>query len=506
MVLFHATIFQELFNVSKTIGCCVENSKLRVVHKSLILDAVKEGEDSSSEDFSSEDSSSEETYLEEVLGALKEKYKKRENRVKKFAGWVWSKIQCKTEETNEDPIEAEKEDEKEKILTEIKNLEEAHIVFSKKFGEEKRDSPNKVLIKEMEGIKEKITDVKEEIGGEKTTKLPEWDKPNEEGNTPLHLSVASSNRSATFLLLDCGANTNIQDSQGRTALHLACEKNDIDQATMLVANKAKMIPDKQNETPAMENLLNNIQEAAKVKELMLEVYKSKDKVKFFKKMFDEKRVLFQFVEQPEMLASILEREELDPDVEEFINIQEPSERLKTVIHLAVDRRCYDSTSVLLNAGNYQFNMDGAGLLPELEGLLNHDEATKITESIVRGALQKTRIKTLKTQDLHKEYLSREDKDGQTLLSRLNLSLTILSEVVRLPVDKGLKFSIVNNEVPEALLLWFKTESAGKTAKEESAIVRNLLEEKGVVVRGRSEESELMQAIQRWNEKNKQLCE
>ena len=274
---------------------------------------------------------------------------------------------------------------------------------------------------------------------------------------------------------------------------------------MLVANKAKMIPDKQNETPAMENLLNNIQEAAKVKELMLEVYKSKDKVKFFKKMFDEKRVLFQFVEQPEMLASILEREELDPDVEEFINIQEPSERLKTVIHLAVDRRCYDSTSVLLNAGNYQFNMDGAGLLPELEGLLNHDEATKITESIVRGALQKTRMKTLKTQDLHKEYLSREDKDGKTLLSRLNLSLTILSEVVRLPT-KGLKFSIVNKEVPEALLAWSKAEFAGKATKEESAKVQKLLEEKGVVVRGRSDESELMQAIERWNDKNKQLCE
>ena len=63
MVSFHATIFQELFNVSKTIGCCVENSKLRVVHKSLILDAVKEGE---------------ETFLKEVLVALKEKYKKRE--------------------------------------------------------------------------------------------------------------------------------------------------------------------------------------------------------------------------------------------------------------------------------------------------------------------------------------------------------------------------------------------------------------------------------------------
>ena len=53
-------MFQELFTISKTIGCCIENSQLRVVHNSLILDAVKDGEDS---------------YLAEVLSALKEKYK-----------------------------------------------------------------------------------------------------------------------------------------------------------------------------------------------------------------------------------------------------------------------------------------------------------------------------------------------------------------------------------------------------------------------------------------------
>ena len=54
-------MFQELFSKSKTIGFCMENSKLRVIHKSLIFDAVKEGE---------------ETYLAQVLSALEEKYKK----------------------------------------------------------------------------------------------------------------------------------------------------------------------------------------------------------------------------------------------------------------------------------------------------------------------------------------------------------------------------------------------------------------------------------------------
>ena len=70
-------MFQELFAISKTIGCSVENSELRVVHNSLILDAVKDGEVS---------------YLKEVLSALEEKYKERKSRVKQFACWVVSKL------------------------------------------------------------------------------------------------------------------------------------------------------------------------------------------------------------------------------------------------------------------------------------------------------------------------------------------------------------------------------------------------------------------------------
>ena len=65
----------------------MENSKLRVIHKSLIFDAVKEGE---------------ETYLSEVLRALEEKYKKKENKVKLTLAWLFSKLGCgKTEENLE---------------------------------------------------------------------------------------------------------------------------------------------------------------------------------------------------------------------------------------------------------------------------------------------------------------------------------------------------------------------------------------------------------------------
>ena len=87
-------MFQELFRKSRTIFCCVENSTWRAIHKSLIFDAVKEGE---------------ETYLAEVLGALEEKYKKKESKVKLLLNWMSSKLGCcgKTQD-NLNPLEENK--------------------------------------------------------------------------------------------------------------------------------------------------------------------------------------------------------------------------------------------------------------------------------------------------------------------------------------------------------------------------------------------------------------
>ena len=50
-----------------------------------------------------------------------------------------------------------------------------------------------------------------------------------------------------------------------------------------------MVRDNANETPAIENLFNK-QDAEKIRSLMSEVYNSKDKVEFFKRLFEENRV------------------------------------------------------------------------------------------------------------------------------------------------------------------------------------------------------------------------
>ena len=87
-------MFQDLFSKSKTIFCCVETSTWRVIHRSIIFSAVKEGE---------------ETYLAEVLKALQEKYLKKESKVKLMLAWMSSKLACcgKTQE-NLDLLEENK--------------------------------------------------------------------------------------------------------------------------------------------------------------------------------------------------------------------------------------------------------------------------------------------------------------------------------------------------------------------------------------------------------------
>ena len=149
------------------------------------------------------------------------------------------------------------------------------------------------------------------------------------------------------------------------------------------------------------------------------------------------------------------------------------------------------------------------MTPDLESLFNLDDAAKITDSHVRGLLQLTRMKILKPEDCWKILTQeKEDEegntDGKTLLSWPKLTTATMSEVVRLPA-KGLKFSIINTEAPAALLAWYKAESARKGSAAEATVVRKILENKGLVVRESSEETELMPAILSWNEKNKQLC-
>ena len=109
-------------------------------------------------------------------------------------------------------------------------------------------------------------------------------------------------------------------------------------------------------------------------------------------------------------------------------------------------------------------------------------------------------------EAYNEILVKQNEEGETLFARLNISMATWSEIVRLPTSgKGLTFSVVNTELPGALHAWFNAD--GKVKGEEEAVkLRELLLKKGVVMRTSSEETDLREAVQMWNGRNKDLGE
>ena len=265
-----------------------------------------------------------------------------------------------------------------------------------------------------------------------------------------------------------------------------------------------MLTNIKTKTPEIEKLFEN-QEAEKVKALMASIVKSNDRVKIYQKLFIEKQILFTSIEQQELLEAILERDEKDDDLAYFVNY--PGEYYEnTALHIAVDKECYLSCSVLLKAGDYQLRLNRNNQPPALEKLLNHDKVSEITDSLVRGLLQKIRGKMMNPDEAYTEILIKQNEEGKTLLARINLSVATWTEVIRLPTSQlGLSFSAVNTELPGALQAWFKSDGK-ETEDEESVKMRELLLLKGVVMRISPEETDLREAVWRWNGRNKNLGE
>ena len=225
----HNKLFQNLFYASESIACGVKNSKMRVVHRSLLQEAV-------------EDEDKDISFLKQVLEALKEKVKTEESKMKKVSNWMASKLCCGKADETEELLEANNEKETQESLQEsLQKVEEGIIVFLKEVREGTEASTHQEVSKEVDEMRERIVDLKGELVGEKKSVAPLWDAPNEQGNTALHLSVKLKNPEATSLLLDFEVDPNVQDSMGKTPLHLACDQVDIEQATKLVKHKVLVI-------------------------------------------------------------------------------------------------------------------------------------------------------------------------------------------------------------------------------------------------------------------------
>ena len=352
-------MFQELFETSKTIACCVETTSLRVIHKSILHEALKKEDNEE---------------LEEVLAALTEKYEEpKESKIQMLGNWLKTKFSCGESEDSEAQLDEKEKDESEieTMSKALQKLEEAHIQFAKEVGEEEEAAAE---VKEMT---EKIEDLQKNLRGEKRTAIPLWDAPNEQGNTSLHMSTSSGNAEATKMLLGIGANPNVQDAGGDTPLHNACRKKDIEQATDLLEHQAKLLTNIKTKTPEIEKLFEN-QEAEKVKALMASIVKSNDRVKIYQKLFIEKKILFDMIDQQELLEAVLERDEPDDDLADFVNYNNPGDKENTALHNAVNMECYPACSVLLKAGDYQFRSNRDAFTPAMEKLFNHQTWSEVS--------------------------------------------------------------------------------------------------------------------------------
>ena len=80
----------------------------------------------------------------------------------------------------------------------------------------------------------------------------------------------------------------------------------------------------------------------------------------------------------------------------------------------------------------------------------------ITDSLVRGLLLKVRVSLLNRDEAYESILNKQNEEEETLLARINISMATWSEIVRLPTSKhGLRFSVVNTELPKALQAFLK---------------------------------------------------
>ena len=551
---------QEFFYASEKVAGCVENSKLRVIHKSLMFDSVKQADID---------------LLKEVLDALQEKYKEEEGKTNSLTTKLGC---CSTNSESEAELEANMSNnnpEEETLVASLQELEDAHVQFARQTQPElDKTSKYEDLRGEIAEMNDRVGDLKKELKQEKRTSSPLWDAVNEEGETVLHLTTSKKHfqPEATRMLLDVGANPNIQNSQGETALHNACSQGAIDEVTSLIEKGAGLVLNKKNEPPALENLFSENQEAEKINKMMVSIQKSTDKIKMWKKLFSDARVHLTMIEKPDMLKALLEtEEEADPDLVPFVNIQHEG---NSPLHLAVEAKCHASASHLLRAGGHQMRLNEANFTPAIEELFGREKVAEITVHLVKGLIRKAKMKLLDPYETMEylrmvrpeggcllnlveetswwdelaatesvgsrianfaasmpveflkwlvtrteeekwnktgvyNYLCQPNQEDKTPITRLSLEMPMWTKL-SMWVKKGLQFRVENKEVAEALKTWYNTTIDPHVGEEEQAeeaeLVRSLIEKRGVVVKLLENDDDLRPVVQLWNERNKNLGE
>ena len=246
-------------------------------------------------------------------------------------------------------------------------------------------------------------------------KLTLMDRPNSKGVTPLIYSI-DKNYEITRILLMHGANPDVPDADGQTALHKACKAEDIKRVILLLRNKARFKKAGVEEaTPDIQNLFVD-RNIADINELVTEIRKSKDKIAIYNKVFTQCFLIFDLLEEnkQDMLFRVLggHSHDPDPDLAEFLNVYDNEKN--TALHVATSKGLIKTTSLLLAAGAaIKANKDD--VTPRIERFFSRENRQELTASLVHGLVKKTKKGLIKINDTFR-ILKLELDNGKPVMS------------------------------------------------------------------------------------------
>ena len=223
---------------------CIPSPKFRVIHRSLLFDAIEEHKQTPPREEQEK-----EPLLRQILDALEAKEEKTqieessknivdenteekdgndtsENQVDENK--VGNNEENKEEKNEEQEESFAKESEKiSKVVAVLEKIEQVHREQGDDLLKANKDLKDSGVAK-VSKMEDKIRKVKDNLGKEKKgADLQLLDQPNAAGTTAMHLTTRMDDDEATRMLLDHGANPNVQDSEGNSPLHTICSQRDI---------------------------------------------------------------------------------------------------------------------------------------------------------------------------------------------------------------------------------------------------------------------------------------
>ena len=343
---------------------CIPSPQFRVIHRSLLCDAIQEKK---------------RNLLTEILDALKAKEKsnpKQEND-KATTG--------KDEDTDLENIS--------KIVDVLEKLGQVHREHNEDLmkANENIKSPG---VKKVAKMREKIESAKENLGP-KENKVPHLlDQPNSEGKTLMHFTAEMDDDEATKLLLNHGANPNVQDAEGNSILHTLCSQKDIQTTTSILKSNGKLLANKELQMPAIEELFFD-QEEEDVRQLMEAIDQSNHKKEILDKILGKEHLLFTLVEKDksEILSIVLDKLS-NSDQEDYVNLVRYKKDGNTALHLStISHRSLKCASLLLEAGA-RLATNVSGHTPPIEDFFTKETEDEITTALVDGLVERVKANQL----------------------------------------------------------------------------------------------------------------